>query len=127
MSRLTRTICLDFDGVICESRGKYIKPDVIEGEPIPGAQEAIDYMRIIEGYRIVVYSSRCNWRIGIEAIRAWLSTHNIVVDQICENKPLAHVYVDDRGVCFNGNWRQTITDITAFRQWQGKRNFDISH
>lgn len=37
---------------------------------------------------------------------------------ITNRKIPAHVYVDDRGLKFNGDWEQTIQDIITFKTYQ---------
>ncbi len=46
----------------------------------------------------------------------WLRKHGIEVDEVCEHKPPAVVYVDDRAVPFRGDWDQVIVDIRNFRR-----------
>jgi hypothetical protein len=38
------------------------------------------------------------------------------VDEICEHKPPAMVYVDDRGIRFRGDWDQAMFDVQEFRR-----------
>jgi hypothetical protein len=40
----------------------------------------------------------------------------IEVEEVCEHKPPAHVYVDDRAVPFRGDWEQVMTEIRQFRK-----------
>jgi len=37
---------------------------------------------------------------------------------VVKDKPTAHIYIDDRAVCFNGVWDDTIKNIESFKQWQ---------
>ena len=43
-------------------------------------------------------------------------SHEIEVDEVCDYKPPALVYVDDRAIPFRGNWDQTIEEIRQFRK-----------
>jgi hypothetical protein len=38
------------------------------------------------------------------------------VDEICEHKPPALVYIDDRAICFRGAWDQVLVDVSRFRR-----------
>lgn len=109
-----QTICLDFDGVIHSNASGWQGEAVISDPPIHKVSQAIAELR--KNYRVVVYSARCRSEEGVDAIRAWLAKHSIAVDEVCQHKPPAHVYVDDRAVCFQGDWAQTIADIHNFRR-----------
>ena len=114
MNVKSRTICLDFDGVIHSNQHGWQGEAVIVDPPIHKVDQAIAELR--KDYRVVVFSARCRTDEGVEAIRAWLVKHNIEVDEVCRDKPPAHVYVDDRAVRFSGDWQQTIADIHNFRK-----------
>ena len=40
----------------------------------------------------------------------------IEVDEICEHKPPAVMYVDDRAIPFRGDWEGVLLDIQQFRR-----------
>lgn len=112
------SICLDFDGVIHSYESGWKGADTIPDAPVVGTKEAIEELR--KTYDVKVYSSRCGQEGGKQAMADWFLKHGIVVDQICDHKPPALVYVDDRGVTFNGNWAECIESIKNFNQWQRK-------
>lgn len=114
VSRFRRTICLDFDGVVHSYRSGWRGAPVIPDPPIHGTAAAIARLR--QQYRVVIYSARCRTIEGRQAIDAWLRKHSIEVDEICEHKPPALVYVDDRAIPFRGDWDQVIADIRQFRK-----------
>ena len=108
MFELDKTICLDFDGVINDYKGWRNEGfDVILDKPFPDAREAIQTLRDL-GYVVYVHSTRCAHRGGRECIQVWLDKHGIVVDDVTHNKPLASVYIDDRGYRHT-SWQDTIT------------------
>lgn len=109
-----RTVCLDFDGVLHSYRSGWCGIEVIPDPPIHGTKEAVARLR--KSYRIAVYSSRCCKPEGRDAIAAWLAKHDIEVDEICEHKPPALVYIDDRAICFRGDWDQVLVDVSRFRR-----------
>lgn len=108
------TICLDFDGVIHSYQSGWQGVEVIPDPPIHKVDLAIKRLR--KNFRVVVHSARCRSKAGVAAIENWLANHDIEVDEVCEHKPPAHVYVDDRAVPFSGDWDQTIADVHAFRK-----------
>ena len=113
-SRQPRTICLDFDGVLHSYRSGWRGEEIIPDPPIHGTSAAVSRLR--QYYRVVVYSARCRTEAGRRAVEDWLRKHDIVVDEVCEHKPPALVYVDDRAIPFRGDWDQTISDIRQFRK-----------
>jgi hypothetical protein len=114
IARQRRTICLDFDGVLHSYRSGWCGAEVIPDPPIHGTREAIARLR--EQYRVAILSSRCHTAEGRKAVVNWLAHHNIEVDEVCEHKPPAHVYVDDRAVRFHGNWDDVLDEIRQFRK-----------
>lgn len=114
ITRVRRTICLDFDGVLHSYRSGWCGAEVIPDPPIHGTREAIARLRL--QYRVVVHSSRCHSEAGRKAVNAWLKRHEIVVDEVCEHKPPALVYVDDRAVRFRGDWDDVQSEIREFRK-----------
>jgi hypothetical protein len=112
--RAQRTICLDFDGVLHSYRSGWCGSEIIPDPPIHGTRESVARLR--QQYRVVVHSSRCRTEAGRRAVESWLKKHEIVVDEVCEHKPPAHVYVDDRAVRFRGNWDDLVEEIGQFRK-----------
>lgn len=108
------TICLDFDGVIHSYQSGWQGAGVVSDPPIHKVDVAIRRLR--KDFRVVVHSARCNTEEGRTAIANWLAKHQIEVDEVCEHKPPAHVYVDDRAVHFSGDWDETIAKVKAFHK-----------
>jgi hypothetical protein len=113
-------IAVDFDGVLHTFHWKGV--DVFD-DPIPGAVEAIQRLRA-EGHTIILNTTR----MWTPKLHEWLLSHGFVIDYYNENpnkpdnsldlrKVLADVYVDDRGIQFNGNWSSTVEQILAFKPW----------
>ena len=110
-----RTIIFDFDGVIHSYESGWCGADVIPDPPVPGMKEAIDEIRAA-GYRVVVLSARCH-QGGMEAMKAWMDKHEIVVDDIVRDKVPAILQVDDRCICFDGNPAGLLKAIRGFQPW----------
>lgn len=113
ITRKRLTVCLDFDGVLHSYRSGWCGAEIIPDPPIHGTREAVARLR--QQYRIVVHSSRCHTEEGRRAVEGWLVKNDIIVDEVCEHKPPAHCYVDDRAVRFRGNWDDMIKEIGKFR------------
>jgi hypothetical protein len=114
ITRVRRTVCLDFDGVLHSYRSGWRGAENIPDPPIHGTREAVARLR--ERYRVVVYSARCATEAGRQAVASWLLKHEIAVDEVCEHKPPALVYVDDRAIPFKGDWDQVLAEIRQFRK-----------
>lgn len=120
-----KTICIDFDGVISsyfswQGRGKF-------GDILPGCKEAMLRLKA-EGWVIIIYTTRSE----LDLIGKYLYDGGIIFDSINYNpenaelgcnlgKPLADVYLDDRGVCFTGSWEKALADILSFEPWYKKK------
>ncbi len=80
-----------------------------------------------EGYRIIIFTTRK----VTAALKKYLKDNDITYDYINRNpdqpkdagtdKPVADIYLDDRAVCFRGNWKYALNDIAYFRPWQAER------
>lgn len=106
-------VCVDLNGVLDSFRGwhgpKHWDP------PTPGAEEFLRELNE-RGFRVVVFTTR--WELDA---RAWLAEHGLLgyVSEITDLKPAAHVFVDDRAVCFRGDFRDTLAQVLAFRaHWE---------
>ena len=108
-------ICIDFDGVIYPNF-KYLGAAVIKGVPVAGSVEAL--ITLSKNYTVVVHSARCDTPEGIKAIRDYLDRIGLEDIEVVPDKPRAKIYIDDRAVCFKGEWGETIADISKFKQWQ---------
>ena len=103
------TICVDLDGVLNkfdEWRGaEYFHA------PREGAREFLASLKA-EGFRVVILTVR--WH---EWVLEWLTETGLAeyVDEVTDRKPPAHAYVDDRAICFRGDFRDTLRSIRGFQ------------
>jgi hypothetical protein len=108
-------ICFDFDGVLNNYQGWRDEGfDVILDKPFHDTVQSMQDIRAM-GYRVVVHSVRCAHEGGIKAIREWLDEHGIEVDDVTAHKPLACIYVDDRGY-HHTNWDDTVEMLMKRRR-----------
>jgi hypothetical protein len=123
---MKRTICIDFDGVIHDYSNGWQGVDVF-GKAVNGASEGTAALKEY-GWMIIIYTTRND----SPALRKWLSDNNIHYDYINENpnqpegsdkgKLIANVYLDDRGILFDGNWEKAIERTLGFTPWQEAGN-----
>lgn len=121
MASKKNTICIDFDGVISKY-DKWMGKGVF-GEVLPGAKEYISRLKE-EEWIIIIHTTRSEKELIIE----YLKNNGISFDYINYNpenvlqgcshrKPLATVYLDDRGLTFDGNWEESYNRIKNFEVW----------
>jgi hypothetical protein len=125
-------LCLDFDGVIHSYSSGWKGADVIPDPPVPGAFAFI--VEALQHFRVAIFSSRSNQPGGIEAMQAWMTdqvrqwkdpapwedvSHELA--QAVEwptEKPAAFLTIDDRAVCFNGDFEAyDMPTLLAFKPW----------
>lgn len=101
-------IAIDFDGTIVNGT-----------RPLPGAREAINILRE-KGHEIIIFS--CN---GKDWIKSILENNDIRYDWISEGtqKPVAHVYIDDRGIGFRGDWEATLKEVETIAGFKSDKQY----
>lgn len=126
-------LCIDFDGVI----HRYSK----------GWQDGVIYDGITDGFfewaieaakkfKLAIYSSRSKTPEGVEAMREWLfkqmsgSKAALAAPEFglesfafVHEKPPAFLTIDDRAICFNGDWSKLDPQILReFKPWMASTN-----
>lgn len=138
MTQRKPTLCLDFDGVLHSYTSPWQGAHHVPDPPTPGAMEAL--LGYLPHFKVMIFSSRSAQFGGIEAMRGWLIRHLVeycvetgnypkgvrlddwvfteVLPQISfpTEKPPAHLTIDDRGFCFQGEW-PAVEWIKGFRPW----------
>ena len=108
-----KRIAIDFDNTIINKPPKGLS--TIHGvfdDVIPGAVETINEL-YCKGYIIYIHTARQELNEVVE----FLKDHGIMFNKIY-HKPEADIYVDDRGLKFNGNWVDTFDEIEGFKTWR---------
>lgn len=123
---MAKTICIDFDGVIHDYSKGWQGVDVFD-KPVSGAREGTAALKE-QGWMIIIYTTRND----TPALRQWLQENHITYDHINNNpnqpegsdkgKLIANVYLDDRGILFDGNWEKAVEKTLSFLPWQEPGN-----
>ncbi len=108
MADEARIACVDLNGVLDAYTG-WRGADHFD-PPRDGARTFLQQLND-RGFRVVVFTTR--WA---DDVWAWLRAHGLdtLVDDVTDRKPAAHVFVDDRAVCFRGDFDATLREIDAF-------------
>jgi hypothetical protein len=100
--------CVDLNGVLDAYTGwqgaEHFDP------PRPGARQFLAALSA-RGYAVVVFTTRY-----VDDVWRWLRVHDLadLVVDVTDRKPAAHVFVDDRAVCFRGDFDATLREIDRF-------------
>ena len=109
---MSKTICFDFDGVLASYDGW---KDGAIGEPISNGVKLAKLCHKA-GYKIVINTCRThpqhgagNQREQFLAIKKWLYDNKVPYDWVeMKGKPIADVYIDDRGMYFDQDLGKTM-------------------
>ena len=125
------TICVDFDGVI-HSYERGWQGGVIYGTVVPGFFEWLERVRY--RFEVTVYSSRSKSEEGSIAMAAWFHEKRNewiqaggqrdpvapLTINFAHEKPAAWLTIDDRAICFMGDWdapELSPDAMRAFKPW----------
>jgi len=104
------TVCVDFDGVLNNYVG------YIEGYTYPFTDAGIQFLRDLKmmGFNIVILTSA-----RLADVERGLHARGVdeLVDNITNVKVPAIAYIDDRAICFHGNFAETLEELKHFKAW----------
>lgn len=105
-----KTILVDLDGVLNQYNGRFDElqiPDIKDG-----AKEFIE--NLSQNFIVKIFTTRNK----ILATK-WLIKNNLdkYITDITDIKEPSHLHIDDRCICFDGNFSNTINQIKNFRPW----------
>lgn len=130
--RFKPILCVDFDGVIHSYTSGWKGVAVVADPPVPGALKWL--WKATEWFDVQVYSSRSKEPEGISAMVDWFLTwagkelggeHPMAVESgphypitFAAQKPAAFLTIDDRAICFQGDWSELDpADLLGFQPW----------
>lgn len=110
-----KTVCIDFDGVMNTYDGW--KGDDELFQPREGLEDFL--MKLSQHFKLVVLSTR-----NAKKIWEWLFDHHleIYIEDVTNEKVPAIAYLDDRGVCFTGDFSAALEALLNFKtHWETNR------
>lgn len=122
-------LCVDFDGVIHSYTSKWINEWTVSDPPVPGALKWL--WEATELFTVTIYSSRSKSDDGVQAMRLWMAqncakefdmghpmNNSPFPINFAHEKPAAFLTIDDRAICFHGNF-STIppAELIKFKPW----------
>jgi hypothetical protein len=121
-----KSIVLDFDGVLHSYTSKFRFPWIIPDPPVDGAMQFLQ--EAVKTLTVRIFSTRSSNERGLKAMQDWILRWG--VEQCGEDfkatfkklkfpnggKPQGHLYIDDRGLQFNGTF-PSIEYIENFKPW----------
>jgi hypothetical protein len=115
------TIAVDFDGVLHSYTTPWLDETTIPDPPVEGAIEWLTAMAA--DFDVAIFTTRAKTRAGALAVSRWLNEHGFAgVVTISDRKPMAVIYVDDRGWRFEGPGTfPTAEQIHAAVPWNRRR------
>lgn len=107
-SKKPKHICVDFDGVLAEYDG-WKGPEFL-GAPRDGAKDFLTAL-VGLGYKVIIHTTR-----KPALIQYWLRQFEMwhLVSNVTGEKLPALCYIDDRGVCFTGDFDKCLEEVKAF-------------
>jgi hypothetical protein len=105
-----KTIAIDFDGVI-HAYSKGWHDGTIYDEPMQGSLDAVKTLAV--NNKIVIFSTRAKGDGNLAEMNHWLDKHGFLpyVSDVSHEKPIASIYIDDRGLRFT-DWSNTLDTLT---------------
>lgn len=100
-----KTVCLDFDGVLNNYNGWRGKDHL--GEPREGIKDFFEELSK-RFDKIIIETTRDRLAVAV-----WLKKHGLgkYIINIYDKKPIATVYIDDRAIRFNGDFKETLDEL----------------
>jgi hypothetical protein len=112
----TRPIaCIDLNGVLDTYTG-WRGPEHFD-PPREGARTFLEALSA-RGFQNVVFTTRY-----ADDVWRWLRQYDLdpLISDVTDRKPAAHVFVDDRAICFRGDFTTTLREIDQFAaHWEQK-------
>ncbi len=108
--KFKKTILIDLDGVFNTYTGKYDDGFI---SPIKdGAKEFL--VELSRDYKIKLFTTRDKY-----LVQDWINENSLdeFVFGVTNMKELCFLYIDDRCICFNGDYSSLMSEISNFKAW----------
>jgi adenylylsulfate kinase len=104
-------VCVDFDGVLAQYTG-WQGPGHL-GDPRPGVEHFLQSI-VDLGMKVIILTTR-----EPVAVQFWLIENQLshFIDRVTREKPPALVYLDDRALCFRGDFGYALEAIKRFKPY----------
>lgn len=103
---MKKKIFIDFDGVINDYHGW-------QNGTMPAPKEgALEFVKELSAnYELCIFTSR-----NCEEVLKWLENHHFkkYIKTVTNQKEPAHIYIDDRGIRFDGDYQKLSSEINEF-------------
>ena len=110
MKKYKPTILMDLDGVLNTYTGDY------QADSIPPAKQgASKFLKTLNmNYKLVLFTTRDS-----DLVKQWLRDYDLsqYFDDVTNTKLPAYLIIDDRSICFKGNYEELLKDINNFDVW----------
>lgn len=105
-------ICLDFDGVL-NTYTEYLGDDILF-EPAKGVETFLEKLQHEFEQPLIVHTARDKLKV-----ENWLNEYELsqYITEVTPIKKPAVVYIDDRGLKFEGNFKKTLKQVDDFKVW----------
>lgn len=98
-------IIIDLDGTICTEERQFSR---CLAKPKEGAVEAVNGL-YDAGHIIIIYTAR-TWA-EYEMTVNWLKENGVKYNQLFMGKPVGDVWIDDRAITCNDNWKEIAEQL----------------
>ncbi len=110
MKKIKKKIMLDLDGVLNTYTSDY-DPQYIP----PARTDTLEFIKeLSQKYEIILFTTRDKFLASLWVIENSLNEY---IADITNIKQVAWLFVDDRCICFDGNYNKLLDDIENFKAW----------
>lgn len=131
-------LCVDFDGVVHSYSSGWQGAAVVSDPPVEGAIAFL--LGALLHFDVCIYSSRSSQPGGVAAMKNYLRHHagqcwyespagpGLEDIRFPEQKPAAFLTIDDRAICFEGDWSALQpVELLKFKPWNKRETmFPVS-
>jgi len=113
---MSKTICLDFNGVLDTYSGTNKDHSKYTYPMREGAKQFLLDLKSM-GYKIIIQTF-----VDPAGVREWLVNNKVdgLIDDVTNIKPAADIYMDDKAICFRGSFSDALKEIDKFAPFWSK-------